>query len=51
MDMSVYNNYSLVLATLRLARRVKRENPELWKQIQEEAAQADREKAQNTQCP
>lgn len=45
MDMSVYSNYSLTLATLRFVKRVRADNPELWKQIQVEAAQAEREKA------
>lgn len=45
MDMSVYSNYSLTLATLRFVKRVRAENPELWKKIQAEAAQAEREKA------
>ena len=44
MDMSVYSNYSLALATLRFVKRVREQNPELWKQIQAEAAQAEREK-------
>lgn len=38
MDMSVYSNYLLVRGTLEFCRRVKRENPELWAQIQLEAA-------------
>lgn len=49
MDMSVYSNYSLTLATLRFVKRVRAENPELWKQIQAEAAQAEREKAASEQ--
>lgn len=44
MDMSVYSNYSLALATLRFVKRVREENPELWKQIQAEAAQAEQER-------
>ena len=43
--MSVYSNYSLSLATLRFVKRVREENPDLWKQIQAEAAQAELEKA------
>lgn len=38
MDMSVYSNYLLVRGTLDFCRRIKRENPELWAQIQAEAA-------------
>ena len=38
MDMSVYSNYLLVRGTLDLCRRIKRENPALWEQIQAEAA-------------
>ena len=45
MDMSVYSNYSLALATLRFVKRVRDENPALWKQIQAEAAQAEQERA------
>ncbi|MCI7808104.1 YfdQ family protein [bacterium] len=41
MDMSVYSNYSLALATLRFVKRVRDNNPELWKQIQAEAVQAE----------
>lgn len=44
MDMSVYSNYSLVRGTLDFCRRIKRNNPELWAQIQAEAAQAERQK-------
>lgn len=40
MDMSVYSNYLLVRGTLDFCRRIKRENPELWAQIQAEAALA-----------
>ena len=43
--MSVYSNYSLALATLRFVKRVRDENPALWKQIQAEAAQAEQERA------
>ena len=49
MDMSVYSNYSLALATLRFVKRVREQNPELWKQIQAEAAEAEREKAASGQ--
>ena len=51
MDMSVYSNYSLTLATLRFVKRVRDNNPELWKQIQAEAAQAEQEQASAEPCP
>lgn len=38
MDKSVYSNYSLAIATVNFVRRVKKENPALWAQIQAEAA-------------
>ena len=48
--MSVYSNYSLALATLRFVKRVRDNNPELWKQIQAEAAQAEAAKAEQKQA-
>lgn len=50
MDMSVYSNYSLALATLRFVKRVRAQNPELWKQIQAEAAQAEAAQAGREQA-
>ena len=44
--MSVYSNYSLVRGTLDFCRRIKRENPVLWAQIQAEAAQAEAAQAE-----
>lgn len=38
MDKSVYSNYSLAIATVNFVRRVKKERPEFWAQIQAEAA-------------
>lgn len=39
MDTSVYSDYRLVRGTLDFVRRVKRDNPVLWAQIQAEIAQ------------
>lgn len=44
MDKSPYNNYSLAVATLNLARRIRRENPELWAKIQEDGRKFEEEK-------
>lgn len=41
MDMTPYSNYLLCLGTLRLCRRIKEEQPELWAQICAEADQAE----------
>lgn len=40
MDMTPYSNYLLCLGTLRLCRRIKEEQPELWAQICAEAEAA-----------
>lgn len=45
MDMTPYSDYLLCMQTLRLCRRIKRNNPELWEQICREAAQAEAEAA------
>lgn len=45
MDMTPYSNYRLCMGTLRLCRRIKEEQPELWAQICAEAEQAEAEAA------
>ena len=45
MDKTPYSDYLLCMQTLRLCRRIMRNNPELWEQICREAAQAEAEAA------
>ena len=45
MDVTPYSDYLLCMQTLRLCRRIKRNNPELWEQICREAAQAEADAA------
>lgn len=42
-----YSNYSLNRATINFCRRIKKENPKLWAQIQLEAAEREKAKSES----